>query len=136
MDNGKCESTRERVSAGGNPKTLLIPCVLLLLRNVNAHGYQIIQDLVKFGFSALDHGHVYRILRQLENDRLVESRWEVSSGGPPRRMYSLTEAGTEYLDMWSEALERYQYTLDRFFSMYERLLFPSEKHQAKEGKTL
>lgn len=129
MGSRKHESARERISASGNPKTLLIPCVLLLLRDVNAHGYQIIQDLIKFGFSSLDHGHVYRILRQLESEKLVESQWEISSGGPPRRMYALTEAGTEYLAMWSEALERYQYTLDRFFSMYERLLFPSEKYK-------
>ncbi|WCN38845.1 poly-beta-hydroxybutyrate-responsive repressor [Aneurinibacillus uraniidurans] len=127
MRNSKSDKVLERVNAAGNPKTLLIPCVLLLLRNVNTHGYQIIQDLMNFGFSSLDHGHIYRILRQLESDKLVESYWEISSGGPPRRMYSLTEAGTAYLDVWSEALERYQYTLDRFFSMYERLLFPSEK---------
>ncbi|WP_286886915.1 helix-turn-helix transcriptional regulator [Aneurinibacillus sp. UBA3580] len=120
MGNGK-----DKIHACGAPKNLLIPCVLLLLRRVSNHGYQIIQDLVEFGFSSIDPGYVYRILRQLESEKLVQSHWEVSSGGPPKRMYSITAAGTEYLDMLSQTLEKYQYTLDRFFSMYERILFVS-----------
>jgi PadR family transcriptional regulator PadR len=130
MGSRKNESSTDKVYACSAPKHLLIPCVLLLLRRVSNHGYQIIQDLVEFGFSSIDPGYVYRILRQLENEKLVQSRWEVSSGGPPKRMYSITVAGTEYLEMWSHTLEKYQYTLDRFFSMYERILFiPTENNR-------
>ncbi|MDE1399031.1 helix-turn-helix transcriptional regulator, partial [Bacillus licheniformis] len=93
------------------------------------YGYQIVHDLVEFGFSSIDPGYVYRILRQLESEKFVQSRWEVSSGGPPKRMYSITDVGNEYLDTWSQALEKYQYTLKRFFSMYERLLFSSTENK-------
>jgi PadR family transcriptional regulator PadR len=123
MGNSKNESSKDKIHASSAPKNLLIPCVLLLLREVSNHGYQIIQDLVEFGFSSIDPGYVYRILRQLENEKLVQSHWEVSSGGPPKRMYSITASGTEYLKMWSRTLEKYQYTLDRFFTMYEKILF-------------
>ncbi|ERI10492.1 helix-turn-helix transcriptional regulator [Aneurinibacillus aneurinilyticus] len=116
---------KDKTHAYSAPKNLLIPCVLLLLRRMSNYGYRIIQELVEFGFSSIDPGYVYRILRQLESERLVQSHWEVSSGGPPKRMYAITSAGTEYLEAWSQTLEKYQYTLERFFTMYERLLFLS-----------
>lgn len=122
-------NSKEKVQTYNTIKNLLTPCVLLLLRRVNNYGYQIIQDLVEFGFTSVDPGYVYRILRQLENEKLVQSHWELSNEGPPKRMYSITEAGIEYLGIWSCELERYQYTLDRFFAMYERILF----HQLDKG---
>jgi DNA-binding PadR family transcriptional regulator len=33
-------------------------------------------------------------------------------------MYTLTDAGEEYLQLWSRQLEQYQATLDRFFEIY------------------
>ncbi|MFT9849332.1 helix-turn-helix transcriptional regulator [Aneurinibacillus sp. REN35] len=119
------ENNKEKTQSYSTPKNLLTPCVLLLLQRVSNYGYQIIQDLVEFGFTSVDPGYVYRILRQLENEKLVQSHWEISTGGPPKRMYSITEAGIEHLGIWSCELERYQYTLDRFFAMYERILFHS-----------
>ncbi|WP_047152133.1 poly-beta-hydroxybutyrate-responsive repressor [Aneurinibacillus tyrosinisolvens] len=136
MENRREAIAKDKAGVEGTPKTLLVPCVLLLLRKVSVHGYQIIQELVDFGFSSIDHGYVYRILRQLENDNLVNSHWELSTGGPPKRIYSITSAGNEYLDMWSTTLEKYQYTLSRFFSMYERVLFPDQVEQEEMKKNV
>ncbi len=33
-------------------------------------------------------------------------------------MYSITEAGKAYLDLWAEALEQYRSTIDTFFRLY------------------
>lgn len=110
-------------------KNLLIPCLLLLLRDLRVHGYQLIQELVSFGFESIDQGYVYRTLRQMEKENLVHSQWDTTSGGPAKRIYSITQQGEDYLSAWATTLEQYQKTLDRFFAMYERLLFSSSKNK-------
>ena len=79
------------------PKNLMIPVLLLSLRNWNLHGYKLIQELSRFGFSSVDQGNVYRTLRQLEKDDMVKSEWDTTTGGPAKRIYSITEAGEAYL---------------------------------------
>jgi PadR family transcriptional regulator PadR len=54
----------------------------------------------------------------MENDGLCESKWESSEGGPARRVYSITDIGEAYLELWVEALEQYRRTLDKFFRLY------------------
>ena len=39
-------------------------------------------------------------------------------GGPPRRVYTITDAGEAYLGFWAEALEQYRRNMDAFFSLY------------------
>jgi poly-beta-hydroxybutyrate-responsive repressor len=89
-----------------------------LLRNWNAHGYQLIQTLTAMGLGMVDPATVYRTLRQLEQEGLVSSTWNPGASGPARRIYTLSEAGEEYLDAWAKGLEQYQSVLDRFFEIY------------------
>ncbi len=107
----------------GAPKNFLIPIMLLHLRDWNAHGYELIEKLTKFGINSLDHGNFYRTLRQLEKDSLVTSVWDTTSGGPAKRIYSLTEAGEQYLDMWAGSLSEYQKMLNSFFNLYNPFNF-------------
>lgn len=112
-------------SIGGSPKNLMIPFLLLSLRGgFSLHGYKLIQQLTEFGFSSIDQGNVYRILRQLEKDDLVKSEWDTSSGGPAKRIYSITDVGEQYLDLWAGSLEQYQTMLDSFFNMYSNMFMP------------
>src|SRR5688572_12419645 len=105
--------------AGGKaPKNFLVPYLLLLLKQWNAYGYQLMQQLVAFGFAALDRGTVYRTLRQLEKDGLVSSSWDTAQEGPARRVYSITDAGLDFLQGWAGTLEQYRQTLDMFFDLY------------------
>jgi PadR family transcriptional regulator, regulatory protein PadR len=97
------------------PKNLMIPVLLLSLRNWNLHGYKLIQELTQFGFSSIDQGNVYRTLRQLEKDDLVKSEWDTTTGGPAKRIYSITDAGEAYLKTCSNSLEQYQSIINRFF---------------------
>jgi PadR family transcriptional regulator PadR len=96
----------------------LQPFLLLALEQWQSHGYELIRRMTAFGFEALDRGSVYRILRQLEKDGLVNSGWDTSKEGPARRLYSLTDAGRAYLNVWAAALRGYQSMLDQFFSLY------------------
>jgi PadR family transcriptional regulator, regulatory protein PadR len=119
-------------SISGAPKNFMIPFLLLCLRNWNLHGYKLIQQLMSFGFTSIDQGNVYRTLRQLEKDNLIKSEWDTSSDGPARRIYSITEAGEQYLKMWASSLEQYQNMLNSFFTMYTDMLFPFSSSSKKQ----
>ena len=92
---------------------LLTTTLLAFLRNWNAYGYQLAQQLSQAGLPAFDSGTVYRTLRQLERTGLVSSFWDTSESGPARRMYSLTKAGELFLSNWIDVLGRYQAVLQK-----------------------
>ncbi len=100
------------------PKSFLRPCLLLLLREQPAHGYELLERLRPLGFAGDDPGGLYRALRALESDGLVHSAWEPSRSGPDRRIYELTRAGMEELHRRSKSLVRARSTLDVFLSRY------------------
>lgn len=119
---------------GGAPKNLMVPFLLLSLRGWNVHGYELIQQLIKFGFPSIDQGNVYRTLRQLEKDNMVKSEWDTSAGGPAKRIYSLTDAGEQYLNSWASSLEQYQSMLDRFFTMYTGFFMPPSSDRSETDR--
>ena len=116
------------------PKNLMVPVLLLSLRNWNLHGYKLIQELTRFGFSSVDQGNVYRTLRQLEKDDMVKSEWDTTTGGPAKRIYSITDAGEAYLQTCSDALEQYQSIINRFFTLYMDMFLPPIKPQDKSDE--
>ena len=111
---------RERAFRGveARPRNWLVPVILLSLREWNSYGYELMERASAFGFEAMNPGTLYRTLRQMEKEGIVESSWETSRGGPARRMYTITDAGEAYLDFWAEALEQYRRNMDTFFSLY------------------
>lgn len=108
---------------GGLPvEKFMQPCLLILLKQRSAHGYDLIQQLPEFGFSErLDPGSVYRNLRRLEDERLVTSRWDVGEGGPARRLYSLSDEGEEMLHAWAVHIRQQRKRMDVFLEMYQSL---------------
>lgn len=98
---------------GGQPRNFVLPCLLLLLREGPAHGYDLVERLVPFGFSS-EPPVVYRNLRRMEASALVESAWETSGKGPARRVYWLTPRGHEHLDAWTIAIKYQRGVLDTF----------------------
>ncbi len=99
---------------------LLTTTLLAFLRNWNAYGYQLAQQLAQAGLPAFDSGTVYRTLRQLERTGLVSSFWDTSESGPARRMYSLTKAGDVFLASWIDVLGRYQAVLQKTIEGFDR----------------
>ena len=75
------------------------PAVLLLLRERRAHGYELLDALPGLtGDARVDMGNLYRVLRALEADGLVQSEWEAGEPGPAKRTYELTPEGRRLLD--------------------------------------
>ncbi|MGJ9459986.1 poly-beta-hydroxybutyrate-responsive repressor [Oceanobacillus sp. CF4.6] len=130
--NGKDKTKKEHGTSA--PKNLIIPVLLLHLKDWNAHGYELMQKLTLFGFQSVDHGNFYRILRQLEKDELVISEWDTTSSGPAKRIYSITSEGEKYLDLWANSLGQYQKMLDQFFSIYSNFFNPPRSTSKKVDK--
>ena len=119
---------RHRRGRGGRSKEacprrierFLEPCLLLLLHCNEAHGYELIEGLSPFGFeqNPVDLSSVYRMLRGLEEQGYVTSRWDTEGGGPARRLYQLTEEGDRYLAWWVDDLQETNRVLNHFLDTY------------------
>jgi|RhiMetdeSRZDD1v2_1073273.scaffolds.fasta_scaffold399280_2 poly-beta-hydroxybutyrate-responsive repressor len=108
--------------ASSLPRNYMRSCVLLLLREEPAHGYDLLQRLRPLGFARDDPGRLYRALRWLEEEKLVRSTWEASETGPDRRRYELTRAGVEQLHEEAKALDALRDTLAGFAARYEEFV--------------
>jgi PadR family transcriptional regulator PadR len=84
--------------------------VLAILSAQPAYGYEITARLRKQGFSGIAEGTVYALLVRFEQKSLVDVEKVPSEMGPPRKVYSLTDTGQQYLDefwrTWSFLTER------------------------------
>jgi len=116
------------------PRNWLVPVILLSLREWNSYGYELMERASAFGFEAMNPGTLYRTLRQMEKEGIVESSWETSRGGPARRMYTITDAGRSYLDFWAKSLEQYQQTMDNFFRLYTGRPLQEDKEEESGGE--
>ena len=134
MEQKREEEKKSKTPKLGAPKNFLIPIMLLHLREWNSHGYELMEKVMQFGVESVDQGNFYRLLRQLEKDALVTSEWSVTSGGPAKRIYSITEAGEQYLEMWAGSLSYYQKMLDQFFSVYNPFFAHSKGSSQKKNE--
>jgi poly-beta-hydroxybutyrate-responsive repressor len=103
-----------------SPRDLLVPYVLLAVSLQRAHGYAIEEYLRQLGLFSIEMSTLYRTLRQLEKDGLLRSTWEPGPAGPARRVYTLTDIGSAWLDNWATVLSAYRGMIDRFFGLYTR----------------
>ena len=108
--------------AASLPKNFLRPCLLLLLREDPAHGYDLLERVQSLGFDGSDPGGLYRALRALEKEKLVRSVWEPSESGPDRRIYEITRAGMEELHRNAKAIASGQETVSAFLGRYEEFV--------------
>ena len=87
------------------PRDYLRGCLLLLVAESPAHGYELIEQGSALGIRRGNGPQVYRTLRTMEDEGLVTSGWEHSATGPARRRYRLTQLGQEWLKVWTAAVD-------------------------------
>ena len=114
--------------------SFLQPCLLVLLHQRSAHGYDLLDELEHFGFNLdrLDPSLVYRALREMEGADLVESEWGEESLGPQRRMHRITAEGEDFLGEWVGDLQRTRQEIDSLLEAYERV---EQKKEIQEGES-
>jgi len=104
------------------PKDFLRSCLLLLLREEPAHGYELVERTPTLGVGSQDPGGLYRALRKLEQDGMVRSAWERSESGPHRRIYQITRAGGEELHRRSLELAAGAEAIETFIARYQEFV--------------
>jgi PadR family transcriptional regulator PadR len=114
-------------------KGLVELCVLSVLRDGEAYGYQILQRLATADCLAFGESSVYPILARLTEDGYVKVRTAPSPAGPPRRYYLLTSLGharlREMRTYWGEV----QTAVDKLYE--PDLQLPSPRQRMSGGAT-
>ena len=96
------------------------PALLLLLRDGETHGYDLAESLAELvPDERIDLGNLYRLLRSLEEEGIVRSRWRDDLPGRVKRTYELTDDGQQVLAAWATALARTTDNLAAFQRRYQ-----------------
>ena len=72
-------------------------CILSLISKKEMYVSDLMEAL-KSGALDVVEGTLYPLLTRLKNAELLTYRWEESTGGPPRKYYSITPKGIEFLN--------------------------------------
>jgi PadR family transcriptional regulator PadR len=96
-------------------------CLLLLIAESPSHGYDLVERLADLGLGNVDSAAVYRALRALDEDGLVECWWEESASGPVRRRYRISDAGLLSLEGWAASVGDSASFLSAFVARHRRL---------------
>jgi PadR family transcriptional regulator PadR len=89
-------------------------CVLSLLADEERYGFDLVRGLAEMDGMVTSEGTIYPLLSRLRRDGLVESNWQESPSGPPRRYYRLTERGRSALDGFRLEWRRFRDAVDHF----------------------
>ncbi len=100
------------------PRGYLAACLLMLIGQKPAHGYELRDDLADLCGEGRDLGQLYRVLRAMERDGLVVSCWQDSETGPARRTYHLSDRGTSALHELALGIEAGHRMTSAFLGRY------------------
>jgi PadR family transcriptional regulator PadR len=89
-------------------------CVLALLAEEERYGFDLVRALAEADGMVTSEGTIYPLLSRLRRDGLVESTWQESPSGPPRRYYRLTESGRAALEGFKREWDRFRDAVDHF----------------------
>ena len=97
------ENTKAQMKKG-----VLEFCILSILSKQDLYASDIIKTLKESKMIVVE-GTLYPLLTRQKNAGLLSYRWEESTQGPPRKYYTLTDKGKEYLGelktSWTELVE-------------------------------
>jgi PadR family transcriptional regulator PadR len=88
-------------------------CVLALLRGRERYGFELVRDLSAADGLVTSEGTVYPLLTRLRREGLVDTTWQESSQGPPRRYYTITNEGNLALQSFVDQWTRFRSSVDR-----------------------
>ena len=111
-------------------RELLVGWLLLHLDAGATYGYDLRRAFDAQRLSP-DPGAMYRMLRRLEADKWVQSRWLSSAAGPRRRFYRLTGRGRRNLDEIARLIVAIRDAHTAYLAAYEHA---SDSHDASDGE--
>jgi PadR family transcriptional regulator, regulatory protein PadR len=87
-------------------------CVLAMLRDEEQYGFELVHALGGVDGMVTGEGAIYPLLARLRRQGLVETTWQESATGPPRKYYRLAEAGQQALAEFTESWQRLRDSVD------------------------
>ncbi len=108
---------------GERPPRFLRAFLLLFLSIEEAHGYELIEKLKEMGvkYETYEVGYVYKTLRNMEKDGILESRWNVKEKGAAKRIYRITDKGKKSLGNWADVLSNIRDSIGNFLEVYKSI---------------
>ncbi len=85
-------------------KGMLEYCILAILSRGDSYASSILTQLKEAQMIVVE-GTLYPLLTRQKNQGLLSYRWEESPQGPPRKYYTITEKGLQYLEQFDFAWE-------------------------------
>ena len=99
----KVENTQVQMRKG-----ILEFCILEIIARGEVYASDMLEELTAARMIVVE-GTLYPLLTRLKNAGLLDYTWKESTSGPPRKYYTLTEAGQEFLHQlrltWEEVQE-------------------------------
>ena len=117
-------------------KGVLEFCILSIIQREEAYPSDIIEEMKKAHLNILE-GTLYPLLTRLKNADLLAYRWVESSGGPPRKYFSLTEKGAAFYKeleaTWREMSDSVERVIGgKRVEVVEELNLPAEGKRVEE----
>lgn len=77
-------------------KGILEYCILHIISRGEVYASDMLDELTQARMIVVE-GTLYPLLTRLKNSGLLEYKWVESKSGPPRKYYTLTDTGTDFL---------------------------------------
>jgi PadR family transcriptional regulator, regulatory protein PadR len=92
-------------------------CVLALLGKKERYGFDLVRELADSDGLVTSEGTIYPLLTRLRKEGLVDTTWQESQQGPPRKYYRITDDGrialTSFAQQWSRFRDSVDSVLER-----------------------
>lgn len=85
---------------------------MALLRDEERYGFELLRALSSVDGLLISEGTIYPLLGRLRREGIVETTWQESTSGPPRRYYRLTDSGRLALEAFLLEWKRFRAAVD------------------------
>lgn len=93
-------------------------CLLGVIASRPRYGFEIVQYLNGSDL-AVTEGTIYPLLNRLQNEGLIDARWQESANGPPRKYYAQTEAGAAAFFRMRDEWRQYAASVEQILAQSE-----------------
>jgi PadR family transcriptional regulator PadR len=87
-------------------------CLLALLNDGEAYGYELARRLEELGFGTVPGGSLYPALLRREKLGHLTAEWRAGEGGPGRKYYVLTDDGRDALAAEATAWRAFAHSVE------------------------
>lgn len=105
----KVENTQVQMRKG-----ILEFCILEIISRGEVYASDMLEELTAARMIVVE-GTLYPLLTRLKNASLLDYNWVESTSGPPRKYYTLTQTGREFLEQlrltWSDLVASTDYII-------------------------